>query len=109
MTIQELINNQMDHFIGKMISKKQISVDEVLEVSSHTCAYLIRNRHINNQGISEEEINGVMESIADYLNHNFKNQFLEEDFVELRNNTLELLKKPTFDQDIQEYFKQFYT
>lgn len=99
----------MDHFIGKMISKKQISVEEVLEVSSRTCAYLIRNRHINNQGISEDEINGVMESIAQYLNTNFKNQFLKEDFLELRNHTLELLKNPQFDEEIQEYFKPFYT
>ena len=59
MTIQELINHQMDHFIGKMISKNQISIESVTEVATHTGAYLIRNRHLNNNGISEEEIGDI--------------------------------------------------
>ncbi|RZK10752.1 MAG: hypothetical protein EOO46_09490 [Flavobacterium sp.] len=108
MTVQELINQQMDHFIGKLIAKNQISIEKVIEVATHTGAYLIRNRHIQNKGISEEEIAMVLQSLIDFINHNFENQFNQDDFIQVKDKTLELLKNPAFDQDIQEYFKQFY-
>lgn len=108
MTVQELINQQMDHFIGKLIARNQISIGKVIEVATHTGAYLIRNRHVQNQGISEEEIKLVLQSLVDFINHNFENQFNEDDFILIKDKTLELLRNPAFDQDIQEYFKQFY-
>lgn len=108
MTVQELINQQMDHFIGKLIAKNQISLEKVIEVATHTGAYLIRNRHVQNKGISEEEIKLVLQSLVDFINHNFENQFNQEDFISIKNQMLALLKNPTFDQEIQEYFKQFY-
>lgn len=108
MTVQELINNQMDHFIGKLIATNQISIEKVIEVATHTGAYLIRNRHIQNKGISEEEVGMVLQSLADFINHNFENQFTQDDFILIKDKTLELLKNPAFDQDIQDYFKQFY-
>ena len=108
MTVQELINQQMDHFIGKLIAKDQLSIEKVIEVATHTGAYLIRNRHVQNKGISEEEIKLVLQSLADFMNHNFEGQFNQEDFIVIKDKTLALLKNPGFDQDIQEYFKQFY-
>ena len=51
MTIQELINQQMDYFIGKLMAKNQLSHDKVIEVSTHIGAYLIRTRHIQNKKI----------------------------------------------------------
>ncbi len=108
MTIQELINQQMDHFIGKLISKNQISLEKVIEVATHTGAYLIRTRHVQNKEISENEIKLVLQSLTDFMNHNFENQFNQEDFVLMKDKTLSLLKNPAFDQKIQEYFKQFY-
>lgn len=108
MTIQELINQQMDHFIGKLIAKNQLSIEKVIGVATHTGAYLIRNRHIQNKGISDEEIKLVLQSLVDFMNHNFVNQFNEEDFILFKDTTLMLLKNPGFDQEIQEYFKQFY-
>lgn len=109
MNIQELINNQMDHFVGKMISQNQISIEKVMDVATHTAAYLIRNRHIQNGSISDQEMEVVLQSIAEYLTINFKDQFLPEDFKNIQSSTLDLLKTPTFDQDIQDYFKKFYT
>lgn len=108
MTVQELINQQMDHFIGKLIAKDQLSIEKVIEVATHTGAYLIRNRHVQNKGISEEEIKLVLQSLVDFMNHNFEGQFNQEDFIVIKDKTLALLKNPGFDQDIQEYFKQFY-
>lgn len=98
----------MDHFIGKLIAKNQISIEKVIEVATHTGAYLIRSRHIQNKGISEEEVGMVLQGLIDFMNHNFENQFHQDDFIVLKDKTLALLKNPGFDQDIQEYFKQFY-
>jgi len=108
MTVQELINQQMDHFIGKLIAKNQVSVEKVIEVATHTGAYLIRNRHIQNKAISEDEIKLVLQSLIEFINHNFENQFHQDDFILIKNQMLALLKNPGFDQEIQEYFKQFY-
>lgn len=108
MTIQELINQQMDHFIGKLISKNQISLEKVIEVATHTGAYLIRTRHVQNKEISEDEIKLVLQSLAHFMNQNFEKQFHEEDFILMKDKMLSLLKNPAFDHEIQEYFKQFY-
>ncbi|MDR6966406.1 hypothetical protein J2X31_000399 [Flavobacterium arsenatis] len=108
MTIQELINQQMNHFIGKLMAKNQLSIEKVIEVATHTGAYLIRNRHVQNKAISEDEIKLVLQSLTDFINHNFENQFHQEDFILIKDQTLALLKNPAFDQEIQEYFKQFY-
>lgn len=108
MNIQELINQQMDIFIGKLISKNQLSPEKVIEVASHVGAYLIRNRHVQNKGIAGEEIDLVLQSVFAFIHNNFENQFHTEDFILIKNTTLELLKNPSFDQEIKEYFKIFY-
>ena len=108
MTIQELIDQQMDYFIGKLISNNQLSHEKVIELSSNIVAYLIRNRHIQNKKIAAEEINLVLQSLADFLNTNFENQFNAEDFISIKDKSLGLLKNPSFDQEIKEYFKTFY-
>lgn len=109
MTIQELIHQQMHHFISKLTSKNQLLHEKVIDVSSNIGAYLIRTRHVQNKGISNQEIELVLQSVVDFLNHNFENQFNEQDFLLIKETTLELLKNPSFDQEIQFYFKQFYT
>ena len=109
MTVQELINYQMDHFIAKLIAKNQLSDEKVIEVNSNIGAYLIRTRHIQNKGISNDEIELVLQSVVDFLNQNFKNQFETEDLILIKETTLDLLKQPNFDNEIQQYFKEFYT
>ena len=78
MTIQELINQQMDYFIGKLMAKNQLSHDKVIEVSTHIGAYLIRTRHIQNKKISNDEINLVLQSITDFININLVYYFSKE-------------------------------
>lgn len=108
MTVHELINQQMDHFIGKLISNNQLSNEKVIEVSAHIGAYLIRTRHLQNSEIATDEINLVFQSIADFLRVNFQNQFAAEEFSLIKENTLKMLKNPDFDAEIQRYFKTFY-
>lgn len=109
MTVQELINQQMDHFIAKLIAKNQLSHEKVIEVSSNIGAYLIRTRHVQNKGISNEEIEMVLQSVVDFLNVHFENQFTDAEIISIKDTTLILLRNPSFDTEIQEYFKQFYT
>lgn len=99
----------MDHFIAKLIAKNQLSDEKVIEVNSNIGAYLIRTRHIQNKGISNDEIELVLQSVVDFLNQNFKNQFETEDLILIKETTLDLLKQPNFDNEIQQYFKEFYT
>lgn len=108
MTVQELIDQQMDHFVGKLISKNQISLEKVIDLATHTGAYLIRNRHLQNKGITDDEVNMVLQALANFLNRNFENQFHQEDFITIKETVLALLKNPAFDQEIQDYFKPFY-
>lgn len=108
MTIQELINQQMNHFIGKLMSTNQLSHEKVIEVATHTGAYLIRTRHIQNKGIANEELDVVLQSVFAFIHTNFENQFHTDDFILIKNSTLTLLKNPNFDQEVQDYFKTFY-
>ncbi|WP_432672978.1 hypothetical protein [Flavobacterium sp. SM2513] len=108
MNIHELIIQQMEYFIGKLMIKNQLSHEKVIEVASHVGAYLIRSRHIQNKGISTEEINLVLQSMSDFINTNFENQFKIEEFILIKETTLMLLKNPSFDQEIKDYFKPFY-
>ena len=109
MTIQELINQQMDHFVGKLMAKNELSHEKVIEISTHVGAYMIRTRHVQNKGIAGEEIDVVLQSVFAFIHTNFENQFHTDDFILIRDSTLNLLKNPQFDQEIQSYFKQFYT
>lgn len=108
MTIQELINEQMDIFIGKLIAENQLSHEKVIEVATHIGAYLIRNRHVQNNGIANAEIDLVLQIVFAFIHNNFENQFHTEDFILIKESTLNLLKNPGFDQEIQDYFKPFY-
>jgi len=107
MTVPELINQQMDYFIGKLIAQNQLSHEKVIKVAKNISAYLIRTRHVQNSEIAIEEINLVLQSTIDFLNVNFQNQFTQEDFILIKGTTLLLLKNPNFDAEIQEYFKTF--
>ena len=108
MTVQELIHQQMHHFIVKLAASTQLSHEKVIELSSTIGAYLIRTRHVQNKGISTEEIEIVLQTVVDFLNANFENQFQADDFLIIKHKTLDLLKNPGFDQEIQDYFKGFY-
>ena len=109
MTVHQLIQQQMDHFIEKLKAQNQLSHEKVIEVATHIGAYLIRSRHIQNKGIGGEEINLVLQSLFAFIHTNFEDQFHTADFVLIKENTLTLLKNPGFDQEIQDYFKPFYT
>lgn len=108
-SVQEMIYNQMNHFLGKSTDTNgQISFEKLLEIATWTGAYVIRQRHIQNKEISQDEMQMVLGSIGNFCKENFGDSFTKEDFELVSSQTLELLKRPTFDSDSREYFGQFY-
>src|SRR5690554_903419 len=108
-SLQEMIYNQMNHFLNKSIDQNgQVSYQTVIDIASWTGAYIIRQRHIQNGSISEDEMQLVLGTIGNFCKESFGEDFTQEDFDLLSSKTLELLQKPTFDSDSREYFGQFY-
>lgn len=108
-TVNEMIYSQLNHFLGKSTDANgQISFEKLLEIATWTGAYVIRQRHIQTNNVSQEEIQTVLGSIGNFCKENFGDSFTQEDFELVSSQTLELLKKPTFDSDSREYFGQFY-
>lgn len=107
-SVQEMIYSQMHHFLQKVSENGQISFDKVIEIATWTGAYVIRQRHIQNKEISQDEMQMVLGSIGNFCKENFGDNFTKEDFDLLSSKTLELLQKTTFDSDSREYFGQFY-
>jgi hypothetical protein len=109
MNIQDMIYNQMNHFLDKSTDEDgQISYKTVIDIASWTGAYVIRQRHIQKESISEEEIQMVLGTIGNFCKESFGDDFTKEDFDLLSSKSLELLQRPTFDSDSREYFGQFY-
>lgn len=109
MNVQEMIYNQMNHFLNKSSDKDgQVSYDTVIEIASWTGAYIIRQRHTQNGNVSEGEIQLVLGTIGNFCKEDFGDGFTQEDFNVVKSKTLELLQRPTFDSDSREYFGQFY-
>jgi hypothetical protein len=104
MTIQQLVQKEMNHFIEILVGKKQLTIENVIDIAAHTGAYLIRTRHQQNNGVSNSEIEVVLQILVDFLKDGFGDQIINEDLLKLKNTTLELLKNPSFDQYIQNYF-----
>ncbi len=109
LSVNDMIYKQMDHFLGKSINQNsQVTLAKVMEIASWVSAYTIRQRHIQNGNISEDEMQMVLGSIGNFCYEHFKDNFTQEEFNLVSAKTLDLLKTPTFDQDAQEYFGQFY-
>jgi len=109
MNVQEMIYSQMNHFLDKSTDQNgQVSYETVIDIASWTAAYVIRQRHIQNGSISEDEIQLVLGTVGNFCKENFGDDFAQEDFDLMKSRALELLQKPTFDSDSREYFGQFY-
>ncbi len=109
MSVQEVIYNQMNHFLDKSTDQNgQVSYETVIDIAAWTGAYIIRQRHIQNGNVTEDEMQLVLGTIGNFCKENFGDAFNQEDFQTVGVKTLELLRRPTFDTDSKEYFGQFY-
>lgn len=110
MNLQEMIYSQMNHFLDKSTDQNgQVSYETAIDIAAWTGAYIIRQRHIQNGSVSEEEMQMVLGTIGNFCKENFGEDFGQEDFEAVSSKALELLQRPTFDTDSKEYFGQFYS
>lgn len=109
MTVQEMLYQQMDHFISLHMAKKpELTVAALIEIGSHIGAYTIRVRHQQQGHIEQEAITGVIGTLGNFCHEYFPEQFHQDDFNRLQAKVLELLNNPGFDRDVQAYFGTFY-
>ncbi|WP_068599182.1 hypothetical protein ACF3NR_01315 [Vaginella massiliensis] len=108
-SVHDIIYDQMDHFLSKSINENnQLTLSKVMEIASWVSAYNIRQRHLEQGNISEDEMQMVLGAIGNFCYEHFKENFAQEEFNLVTTKTLDLLKTPTFDQDSKDYFEQFY-
>ncbi len=110
MSVQEMIYSQMNHFLDKSTDQNgQVAYDTVIEIACWTAAYMIRQRHLQTQDVSQDEMQLVLGTIGNFCKENFGDDFTQEDFELVSKRTLELLQSPSFDTDAREFFARFYS
>lgn len=109
MSVEQMIYGQMNHFLDKSTDQNgQVAYDTVIEIACWTAAYVIRQRHLQTQNVPQDEIQLVLGTIGNFCKENFGDDFTEEDFELVTNDTLKLLQSPTFDADSRTFFGKFY-
>lgn len=105
LTIREVIYRDMDTMImAKLRNGSDISIDDLIDISSYLAASLFRERWKQKGELSEVEVSVVLGNIGDFCNEHFGEYFQQTDFDKIVKISQLLLQKPTFDNDSQEFF-----
>lgn len=105
LTIREVIYRDMDTMImAKLRNGSDISIDDLIDISSYLAASLFRERWKQKGELSEGEVSVVLGNIGDFCNEHFGEYFQQTDFDKIVKISQLLLQKPTFDNDSQEFF-----
>jgi hypothetical protein len=108
-SLQEMIYQQMDHFLSKSVNQEgQIRLGEVMEIASWVSAFLIRQRHLQTENMTELEMQGILGAVGNFCHENFQEHFTQAEFDGVAAKTLELLQMTSFDEDAKSYFEKFY-
>lgn len=105
MNIQDLINQNLDILIKKQSEKPEsLTMQKAIEIGAYVAAGVLRSRHKEKGEVLPEEIEGVYGIVGDFYNKSF-DTFTQEHFGELKKNSLDLMQKPTFDQDLDSFIE----
>lgn len=105
MNIKDLINQNLDILIRKQSeSSEALTIQKAIEIGAYVAAGVLRSRHKAEGKVLPEEIEGVYGIVGVFYNRNF-DAFTEENFNELKNYSLGLMQKPTFDQDLDSFIE----
>ncbi len=105
LTIKDVIYRDMDTLVmAKLRNGENISINDLIDISSYLSASLFRQRWKQKGELSQEEVNVVLGNIGDFCNVHFGEYFTQEDFDKIVKISQLLLQKPTFDNDSQEFF-----
>lgn len=107
LTIRDVIYRDMDTLImAKLKDGKNISIDDLIDISSYLAASLFRTRWQQKGELSGEEVNVVLGNIGDFCNDHFGEYFTQNDFDKIVKISQLLLQKPTFDDDSKTFFEE---
>ena len=106
LTIRDIIYRDMDTLISaKLQNNGNISMDDLIDISSYLAASLFRTRWQQKGELSQEEVNVVLGNIGDFCHEHFGEYFSQNDFDKIAKISQLLLQKPTFDDESKEYFE----
>ncbi|MEG0188344.1 hypothetical protein [Algoriella sp.] len=106
LTIRDIIYRDMDTLISaKLQNNGNISMDDLIDISSYLAASLFRTRWQQKGELSQEEVNVVLGNIGDFCHEHFGEYFSQNDFDKIVKISQLLLQKPTFDDESKEYFE----
>ncbi len=107
LTIRDIIYRDMDTLISaKLQNNGNISMDDLIDISSYLAASLFRTRWQQKGELSQEEVNVVLGNIGDFCHEHFGEYFSQNDFDKIVKISQLLLQKPTFDDESKEYFEK---
>lgn len=100
MNIKDLIYQNLDILLKKQSEQKgSLTMQRAIEIGAYVAAGVLRSRHKHNKAILPEEIDGVYKIVGSFYAESFK-AFSQDNFDLLKKTSLDLMQKPTFDQDL---------
>lgn len=103
MTIQDLIHQNLDILLKKQSEKPEgLHMKQAIKIGAYVAAGVLRSRYKEEKKILPEEIEGVYGIVGNFYADSFKS-FSQEDFDNLKTNSLGLLQMPTFDDDLNSF------
>ncbi|MBY0066969.1 hypothetical protein [Empedobacter falsenii] len=107
LTIRDVIFRDMDLLImAKLKDGDNISINDLIDISSYLAASLFRERWKQKGELNEEEVNVVLGNIGDFCSEHFGEYFTQQDFDKIVKISQLLLQKPTFDNDSKTFFDE---
>lgn len=106
LTIKDVIYRDLDLLItAKLKEGENISMDDLIDITSYLAASLFRTRWNQKGELSAEEINIVLGNIGNFCKEHFGEFFTQNDFDKVVKISQLLLQKPTFDEDSKTFFE----
>lgn len=105
MNIKDLLYQNLDILLKKQSEQPTpLTMQKAIEIGAYVAAGVLRSRHKHKKSILAEEIDGVYKIVGSFYAESFPS-FSKENFDMLKTTSLELLQKPTFDQDLEVFIQ----
>lgn len=103
--IEQLIEKDLETFLSVLSEKKELTSENVVELSAYIAANFMRIIYTKQKSISKEEINGVIGIISNLLNDWFQGEITNDEYQEISKKSLSLLQDTGFDEKSQLFFR----
>src|SRR5690625_3969188 len=105
MNIEKLIYQNLDILIPKQSEKPEgLTLQKQIKIGARLAAGVLRYRHIDQGKVLPEEIEGDYTIVGKFYSKSF-DTFTQENFDLLKKSSLEMMQKPTFDQDLDVFIE----